>query len=106
MPQPYEYMPPSGRFNHIPSWDVELSFGSELIRRRVSAVDKQKALNKVVMELAKTCNIQPSIMFRRVNSGKRSVTQVTAATDFIQRASTLPPIYDESFPPQGKVSHG
>ena len=68
-------------------WDVEVYLGSETIRRRVSAEDDTKALRRVVMELSRTLNQQPAILFRKVYAGKPRVTPVQT-TDMKSDAST------------------
>lgn len=100
----YEYKPPHNapklRPGPAPSkapptleqWDVSIPLGSELIQRRVSAVDKTKAFKRVVMELSRSLNQQPAMLFKRIYADKKyTVKPVLATTNssFLSRAAYL-----------------
>ena len=85
MSDEYEYKPPHGGSPALPEWDVEVPWGSETIRKRVSAEDKRKALNKVAMQISRNVNLIPSKVFMRINQEKRyKVTPVRSS--FLGRA--------------------
>ena len=67
----YEYKAPHGNYVRRFLWQVEVPWGSELVRETVEAVDEKKALNKVLMGLAKKLNLQPRIVFSKVQAAKK-----------------------------------
>jgi hypothetical protein len=95
MSEPYEYLPPHRpppptRFSKekLLDWEVVIPWGSELITRKVSAVNKTKAFRKVVLQLSKDLNLEPSRMFQSIYKDKKyKVTQIHSR--FLTRAASM-----------------
>jgi len=69
----YEYYPPHGKVTlAVPRWEVEVEWGPETVRVNVEAADEKKALNKVLMGMAKKLNLQPRVVFSKVQAKKGS----------------------------------
>lgn len=110
----YEYMPPHGKpvppksrpqaqpkpTPSLRRWEVRLPLGSELIVKQVTAESSTKAFRKAVMELARTSNQSPSLLFRRLYGErlfevKEIQTQPTPSqSSFLVRAYTPNPKTD------------
>ena len=88
MSDEYEYMPPHGSPFSLPEFDVEIPWGPETIRKRVSATDEKNALNKIAMQISKQVNLIPSKVFQRINKEKKyKVTRVPKViSSFLARA--------------------
>lgn len=96
----YEYMRPHGTWKPSPSskqpkpsgplsrWQVEVPWGSEIITRTVSADGERKALNKVLVDLAKSVNLPMNTIFRRVN-GEKKYTVTKLNSTFVSRAGSF-----------------
>lgn len=101
MADEYEYKPPHGGPPKklkltAPSvqWEVEVPYGSELIRRTVLADTERKAFNQVAAEIARLTNTQLSVVFSRIGS-KYTVKRKAIQSSFLLRAlSAIDPVDD------------